>query len=56
MPRPDSSERGYPRPILDGEAGKWLLARLALKPDPTMRALTVELAARGVRVAVTVVR
>ena len=47
---------GHRRPILDGEAGKWLLARPVLKPDLTMRALTVELTARGVRVAVTVVR
>lgn len=42
---------GYRPPVLDGEAGDWLSARLAEKPDLTMRALTAELAARGVRVA-----
>lgn len=42
---------GHRRAVLAGEAGDWLLARLAEKPDLTMRALTVELAARGVRVA-----
>ena len=42
---------GHRRPVLTGEAGEWLLARLAEKPDLTMRALTTELAARGVRVA-----
>lgn len=39
------------RAALAGEAGDWLLSRLAEKPDLTMRALTAELAARGVRVA-----
>ena len=42
---------GHRRAVLTGEAGDWLLARLAEKPDLTMRALTSELAARGVRVA-----
>jgi len=42
---------GYRRAVLAGEAGDWLLARLAEKPDLTMRALTAELAARGIRVA-----
>lgn len=42
---------GHRRPVLAGEAGDWLLARLAGKPDLTMRALTAELAARGVHVA-----
>ena len=41
---------GHRRPILVGEAGDWLLARLAEKPDLTMRALTAELAERGVTV------
>jgi transposase len=42
---------GHRRVVLSGEAGDWLLVRLAAKPDLTMRALTAELAARGVRVA-----
>lgn len=42
---------GHRRPVLVGEAGDWLLARLAEKPDLTMRALTAELAERGVHVA-----
>jgi len=42
---------GRRRPVLGGEAGDWLLARLAEKPDLTMRALTAELAAHGVHVA-----
>lgn len=42
---------GSRRAALSGESGDWLLARLAEKPDLTMRALTVELAARGVHVA-----
>lgn len=42
---------GHRRQALAGEAGEWLLARLAEKPDLTMRALTAELAARGVQVA-----
>ena len=41
---------GHRRPILVGEAGDWLLARLAEKLDLTMRALTAELAERGVTV------
>jgi len=42
---------GHRRLVLSGEAGNWLLARLAEKPDLTMRALTAELAERGVHVA-----
>ena len=42
---------GHRRQVLVGEAGDWLLTRLAEKPDLTMRALTAELAARGVCVA-----
>jgi transposase len=42
---------GAHRAALAGEPGDWLLARLAEKPDLTMRALTAELAARGVHVA-----
>ncbi len=42
---------GHRRAVLTGEAGDWLLARLAEKPDLTMRALTAELVARGVLVA-----
>jgi transposase len=42
---------GHRRALLAGEAGEWLMSRLAEKPDLTMRALTAELAARGVRVA-----
>ena len=42
---------GRRRAALAGESGDWLLARLAEKPDLTMRALTAELAERGVRVA-----
>jgi transposase len=36
---------GHRRQALAGEAGNWLVARLAEKPDLTMRALTAELAA-----------
>ena len=42
---------GHRHTVLVGDAGDWLLARLTEKPDLTMRALTVELSARGVRVA-----
>ena len=42
---------GIRRAALAGEPGDWLLARLAEKPDLTMRALTAELALRGIRVA-----
>lgn len=42
---------GVRRAALAGEPGNWVLARLAEKPDLTMRALTAELAARGVHVA-----
>lgn len=42
---------GHRPRVLAGEVGDWLLARLADKPDLTMRALTAELAARGVQVA-----
>ena len=39
---------GYRRPVLDGERA-WLLARLAEKPDLTIRAVAAELADRGVK-------
>ena len=42
---------GHRQRVLAGDAGDWLLARLAEKPDLTMRALTAELSARGVQVA-----
>lgn len=42
---------GHRPRVLDGEVGDWLLARLVEKPDLTMRALTAELATRGVTVA-----
>jgi transposase len=42
---------GVRRAALAGETGEGLLGRLAEKPDLTMRALTAELAARGVHVA-----
>jgi putative transposase len=42
---------GSRRAALAGDSGDWLLARLAEKPDLTMRALTAELAAWGVTVA-----
>ncbi len=42
---------GHRRRKLAGEAAEWLMARLAEKPDLTMRALTAELAERGVHVA-----
>jgi transposase len=42
---------GVRRAALAGGPGEWLLARLAEKPDLTMRALTAELATRGVHVA-----
>jgi transposase len=42
---------GHRAPVLAGEVGDWLLARLAEKPDLTIRALTAELAVRGVTVA-----
>ncbi len=42
---------GHRRQALAGDAGDWLLTRLAEKPDLTMRALTAELAAHGVHVA-----
>ena len=42
---------GGRRAVLAGESGEWLLMRLAEKPDLTMRALTAELAARGMPVA-----
>ena len=37
--------------VLAGESGDWLLARLAVKPVLTMRALAAELAASGAHVA-----
>ena len=42
---------GHRRPVLQGAVGDWLLARLAEKPDLTMRGLAAELAARGTQVA-----
>lgn len=39
---------GYRRPVLEGER-TWLLARLSDKPDLTIRALSAELAERGVK-------
>jgi len=42
---------GHRPRVLVGEAGDWLLARLAETPDLTIRALTAELAARGLTVA-----
>ena len=41
---------GHRRPKLKGASGDWLLARLAEKPDLTLRALAAELADRGVHV------
>ena len=41
---------GHRRQLLVGEVGDWLVTRLAEKPDLTIRALTAELAVRGVRV------
>ena len=41
---------GHRRPVLKGETGDWVLARLAETPDLTMRSLTAELADRGVHV------
>lgn len=42
---------GHRRPVLCGETADWICARLAEKNDLTMRALTAELAERGVVVA-----
>ena len=39
---------GHRRPALDGER-EWVLARIAEKPDLTLRALAAELAERGVK-------
>ena len=39
---------GYRRPALEGERD-WVLARIAEKPDLTLRALAAELNARGVK-------
>jgi transposase len=39
---------GYRRPALEGERD-WVLARIAEKPDLTLRALAAELAERGVK-------
>jgi putative transposase len=38
----------YRRPALEGER-EWMLARIAEKPDLTLRALAAELGERGVR-------
>ena len=40
---------GHRRPALEGERD-WVLARIAEKPDLTLRALAAELAERGVKV------
>ena len=45
--RPMGGSRGY---VLAGERA-WLMARLAEKPDVTLRALVAELAERGVKVS-----
>ena len=42
---------GQRAPFLAGDAGMWLRARLAEKPDLTMRGLTAEFAVRSVQVA-----
>ena len=42
---------GHRRARLAGEAGDRLISQLAEKPDLTIRALTAELAARGLPVA-----
>jgi putative transposase len=39
---------GHRRPALEGERA-WVLARIAEKPDLTLRALSAELAERGVK-------
>lgn len=39
---------GYRRPALEGER-EWVLARIAEKPDLTLRALAAELSGRGVK-------
>jgi len=39
---------GYRRPALEGER-EWMLARIAEKPDLTLRALAAELSERGVK-------
>ena len=41
---------GHRRPALEGERD-WMLARIAEKPDLTLRALAAELSARGVKVS-----
>jgi putative transposase len=41
---------GYRRPALEGERG-WILARIAEKPDLTLRALAAELTERGTTVS-----
>jgi len=40
---------GYRRPALEGDDRAFVLARLAEKPDLTIRALSAELAGRGVK-------
>jgi transposase len=45
------AKRGRPRPsLITGSAADWLRARLAEKPDLTLRALAAELRERGTRV------
>jgi transposase len=44
-------KRGWQRPYAVAGEREWLLARLAEKPDITLRALTAELAERGLKVS-----
>jgi transposase len=44
-------KRGWRRPYAVAGEREWLLARLAEKPDITLRALTAELADRGLKVS-----
>lgn len=44
------------RPLILLPERDWLLARLAAKPDLTLRAVQAELAARGVRVSCKAIR
>ena len=46
-----AKKRGWQRPYAVAGEREWLLARLAEKPDITLRALTAELADRGLKVS-----
>jgi transposase len=46
-----AKKRGWQRPYAVAGEREWLLARLAEKPDLTLRALQAELAERGLRVS-----